>query len=275
VEAMEYEALSYTWGKIQRHLPISVIWKNELGDQIEEALFATPQLMMALRRLRFAASSRMLWIDQLCINQENNDEKGPQIQLMGDIYRTAREVVIWLGEDHDNWYRDSQIKEAQCSQILANTIRLIAANDRNTQNDISLAQTLFDVYPSHHVNTPGRVRLHMISELLSRPWFTRAWVFQEASLAKRLKVQYGETEIQFEDLYRLCDAVFKIEKMAGIYRRRSLAMDTAGFEMMQFIQQTREESYPSSIHNKPVVPRGSLFLCKPAWPVVRSAYKRS
>jgi hypothetical protein len=65
----------------------------------------------------------MLWIDQLCIDQENNDEKGPQIQLMGDIYRTACEVVIWLGEDHTFFDDSNDFKETLVSQVLADTIK--------------------------------------------------------------------------------------------------------------------------------------------------------
>jgi hypothetical protein len=175
-EATEYVALSYTWGKIERHLPISVLRTDELGDQVEEALFATPQLMMALRRLRYPTSSRMLWIDQLCINQENNDEKGPQIQLMGDIYRTASQVVIWRGEDHTFFDHFNGLKETPISQVLADTIKLMSTNDHSIERDASLAQTLFDVYPTFHVDTLERFRLSMITELLERPWFTRAWV---------------------------------------------------------------------------------------------------
>ena len=48
---------------------------------------------MALRRLRTKANPRRLWIDQLCIDQENIDEVGPQVQLMGKVYQTASGVV--------------------------------------------------------------------------------------------------------------------------------------------------------------------------------------
>jgi hypothetical protein len=190
-EAMEYVALSYTWGKIERHLPISVLRKNDLGEQFEEALFATPQLMMALRRLRHPTSSRMLWIDQLCINQENNDEKGPQIQLMGDIYRTASEVVIWLGEDRTFFDYSNGGKETPIGQVLADTIKLMSTNDHSIERDAILAQTLFDVYPTYHIDTPGRFRLSMITELLERPWFTRAWVRISRSVKAHRRANRG------------------------------------------------------------------------------------
>lgn len=94
VEVPEYEALSYTWGGIHRHMPISVLREDPEKNCMEEALFATPQLLMALRRLRLVSNPRRLWIDQLCIDQDNANEVGSQVQLMGDIYKTVSRVVV-------------------------------------------------------------------------------------------------------------------------------------------------------------------------------------
>lgn len=66
-QAPEYKALSYTWGQMLRHLPISVLGIDNNSDRIERSLLATPQLQMALCRLR-CVTPRRLWIDQLCIN---------------------------------------------------------------------------------------------------------------------------------------------------------------------------------------------------------------
>jgi Heterokaryon incompatibility protein (HET) len=75
--AAHYEALSYAWGGIRRHMPISIFGKAADGTETEEAIFATPQLIMARRRLRRQSGSRKLWIDQLYIDQDNREEVGP------------------------------------------------------------------------------------------------------------------------------------------------------------------------------------------------------
>jgi hypothetical protein len=70
VRAPEYEALSNTWGNMNRYLPISVsvVLDGDVDEEEEErALYATSQLLMALKRLRLRSSSRLLWIEQLCI----------------------------------------------------------------------------------------------------------------------------------------------------------------------------------------------------------------
>jgi hypothetical protein len=62
-----------------------------------EALQVTTNLELALRHLRRENRARTLWIDALCINQENEDEKMIQIQGMNWIYANASPVVVWLG----------------------------------------------------------------------------------------------------------------------------------------------------------------------------------
>jgi hypothetical protein len=46
--------------------------------------------------------SRLFWIDQICINQEDETEKGHQVQFMGEIFRRAYNVFAWLGMEDDD-----------------------------------------------------------------------------------------------------------------------------------------------------------------------------
>jgi hypothetical protein len=173
----DFEALSYTWGAIERHLPLSIVHTDASGQDHEEALFATPQLMMVLRRLRYPTKSRWLWVDQLCINQDDDVEKHEQIQLMGQIYQAAKSVVIWLGEDHEYWLDDTLgYAKATTGQLIQNTLQELVRNDKSELERFDLARSLFDVHFTWHVNTVQRRRAAAVKEVLQRPWFTRAWV---------------------------------------------------------------------------------------------------
>ena len=86
----EWEALSYTWGN-SADLPQSIII-NGRKKQI------TANLASALQHLRRPREPMLLWIDSICINQDNNEEKGHQIRLMRFIYEKATCVIVWLGE---------------------------------------------------------------------------------------------------------------------------------------------------------------------------------
>jgi hypothetical protein len=85
-----YEALSYAWGE-----PV-------FSHTIEEVpsgthLSITVDLYDALQSIRDQQTSRVLWVDAICINQLDLEEKGHQVAQMGRIYEDAERVVVWLG----------------------------------------------------------------------------------------------------------------------------------------------------------------------------------
>ena len=86
-----YSALSYTWGNPEAEDVIMI------GDRVGRLQSIVGNLSLALKHLRRTDSSRMIWVDALCINQEDIDERSHQVQIMGTIFGSASEVLIWLG----------------------------------------------------------------------------------------------------------------------------------------------------------------------------------
>jgi hypothetical protein len=62
----------------------------------EGRLSITENLHSALRQLRQTENHRILWVDAVCINQSDDVEKGRQVALMGEIYKRASSVLVWL-----------------------------------------------------------------------------------------------------------------------------------------------------------------------------------
>lgn len=92
---VKYTALSYTWGDPLATTPIFV---NETEVQV------TLNLEAVLRHVRQVSCAVVLWVDSICINQEDVAEKNVQVQMMKDIYSDAELVIAWLGssgEDSD------------------------------------------------------------------------------------------------------------------------------------------------------------------------------
>lgn len=85
-----FEALSYVWGKTKSITPIQV-----QGQPMQ----ITENLESALRHLRYQDKHRYLWVDAVCIDQENMEERPRQVSMMGIIYRSAERVVVWLGTE--------------------------------------------------------------------------------------------------------------------------------------------------------------------------------
>jgi hypothetical protein len=92
--SQSYVALSYVCGTDQPSIPI------DCGNGTLPVL-VTKNCHAALRRLRKTSRKRTLWIDALCINQQDKDERGYQVAMMKDIYSNASRVYIWLGEGTD------------------------------------------------------------------------------------------------------------------------------------------------------------------------------
>lgn len=83
-----FEALSYCWGPTAN---------GEEALINGEQLSITPNLASALRALRFQHKTRILWVDAICIDQNNVPEKNFQVQLMRRIYATCSRTIVWLG----------------------------------------------------------------------------------------------------------------------------------------------------------------------------------
>lgn len=90
VSPPKYEAVSYCWGPDP---PLRKIPSGDLrGFPISEHLWR------ALQRLRAQDKDRLVWIDALCIDQSNVDERNHQIALMRRIYTAALRTIIWIGD---------------------------------------------------------------------------------------------------------------------------------------------------------------------------------
>ncbi|KAF2270450.1 HET-domain-containing protein, partial [Lojkania enalia] len=85
--SLRFEALSYRWGTEKSDSPLHC---HGRGQRIQLSLDS------ALRRLRLQDRTRILWVDAICISQDDDTEKEHQIQLMRQIYKQASRVLIWI-----------------------------------------------------------------------------------------------------------------------------------------------------------------------------------
>lgn len=182
-----FEAISYVWGSGSREAQI-------LCDEI--ILPITANLDAALHRVRFQTGERTLWVDSICINQENAGERGQQVTLMGDIYRAAKRVLICLGPDSGNHGRGaaSLVEEIH----VQNQERLTELGRPSLHEDPSVWRFLPEVDASDPLAKDSRWADY--SALLSRPWFSRLWTVQEAALGTDPLMIWEDTEIPWQAL---------------------------------------------------------------------------
>ncbi|KAI0008167.1 HET-domain-containing protein [Xylariaceae sp. FL0662B] len=180
-----YEAISYVWGDLHNRKNITCNGRT---------LSITAGLNTALCHVRSPSESRNLWADAICINQNDNDERGRQVRRMKDIYSRASRVIVWLGEARDESDRGIEV----ASDIARSCQRYTAeggALETLTFND-ELARRVFGRF-RHSSEFP---RLRAFAKIIERLWFTRVWVVQEVAVAAHATVLCGTSSISWTDL---------------------------------------------------------------------------
>jgi hypothetical protein len=90
----DYTCVSYTWGAATKDEDRPILINGQ-------RFMVGRNLFEFLDHAREYHANERLWIDAICINQEDNDEKSRQVQMMSKIYYRAREVLVWLGPRKD------------------------------------------------------------------------------------------------------------------------------------------------------------------------------
>jgi hypothetical protein len=193
-----YEALSYRWGADK--LP-QIITDNTS----KKLLRITQNLFDALQALRLEDGDRNLWIDAVCIDQKNDAEKSQQVKQMGEIYKSATKVIVWLGRDAPGASAKGKEKESKNRNDKAgNAIKSLDVLGGKFEE--FGWKSVFPV-PTKVVNKDalGGYEKEMkefqageLRDLFRREWFERVWVLQEFILAKDLGIRCGAEEVSYE-----------------------------------------------------------------------------
>jgi ankyrin repeat protein len=170
-----YEALSYTWGGTDKTAIIEVNGRH---------LAVTANLYSALKHLRLQEEDRIMWIDAVCINQEDPEERGHQVKYMAKIYKLAERVVIWLGQSTIG----SDLL-MDCMKGLQQMSIDYACHDWKS-SDPRWQQMWSEVRP---INRDAENQA--VEALLRRDWFTRIWVLQEVAFARVAIVVCGSMSV--------------------------------------------------------------------------------
>lgn len=166
------EALSYVWGTGHDS---KCIWIDDQPFQI------TRNLHEILLSLRLQSTPRTLWIDAICINQSDLDEKSHQVRLMGKIYSNAKMVSIWLSG------HTPELNHApdpyQLLAPLPSNFGGVGVNQFDIVSIIEWTEELLlkDSFEREHYVALVLVA-HWLNIVMSFQWWERVWTIQEAVL---------------------------------------------------------------------------------------------
>ncbi|KAF4626362.1 hypothetical protein G7Y89_g11798 [Cudoniella acicularis] len=165
MSSTEFKALSYTWGDTK-----SVHWVNVDGCFLP----CTLNLHAALLNLRSTTEELTLWVDAICINQHDVEERSHQVRKMRHIYRSAAKVLVWLGP-----------------------------SDEDSTDALALIMDL-----NEHSDDPGWIeskikdensleQFYALCRLFDRDYWHRVWVVQEVECARSILVHCGSESIEW------------------------------------------------------------------------------
>lgn len=180
-----YEALSYVWGGFgEDPYPI-----NLDGFRFE----VTANLFTAMYYLRREHESRTFWIDSICIDQDDPDERSSQVQLMRDIYKCARRVVVWLG---DETYWSNRLFVFLRSMDKA---RGWVPGNEDSEKAFRRSRAELQKTLSTDQDVRRIVERGLYGDLAQCPFWSRIWIVQEVAVAPDVLVQCGTDEVSWVD----------------------------------------------------------------------------
>jgi hypothetical protein len=165
-----YAAISYVWGSSNRLQPITINGKP---------FMIRPNLWHLLMHLRQRGESRFLWVDALCINQSDRDERNFHVQFMSRIYEEAELTIVWLGLPSDDR------REARAIDFV-----IEAANHRPGKSGASFREL--------YLTEKASLRWANLLELCRCAYWSRTWIIQEFLRARRLEVLCGTAKLDWE-----------------------------------------------------------------------------
>ena len=214
---LEYEAVSYTWGDPAD--PRKIRFKGST-----RTLSVTRNCHNALRRLRYQHDDRLLWIDAICINQEDLIERSRQVRIMHRIFSQAVNVAVYLGE-HDAG-----------SRILFR--ELVSVDEVLTINGKE---------PILKRSLPDSRVYDELDIFYSRRWFERVWVIQEVAAKPHITLTCGCSTVSLEALMGLHFGYLKSHQQGKVrlpvpfeltFDRREV-FQTPQFSLWHWLYETR------------------------------------
>lgn len=220
-ELPAFNALSYTWGnpritcgfsepasgsnkRINRHTTAT---HQVLCDGV--TFLVRANLASALDMLWNSdmprAEGGLLWIDAICIDQSNLDERASQVQHMTTIFASAESVIAWLGEEDDFTEGAAKVIE---------TLAPLGCVPKSAQEWDAQVSRWQDVTPAD-LFEPSVYKWKLGTEMITieewtawigftqRPYFRRAWIVQEIVLAKRLDIICGRVMVPWEEFEKV------------------------------------------------------------------------
>jgi hypothetical protein len=214
-----YTALSYTWGNQSRKRKILVDGQPFL---------ATENLENALRHLRHEENDLYLWVDAICIDQNNDEEIEHQIRLMPVIFSNAQETRVWLGAEENNSDRAIDFVERLSRMHL----------EGSSSVDDTSAEVADRALSGSSQPWEDEAELVALQDLLTRGYWFRVWIVQEIALSRNVAIFCGRRKLNWASVLNATEFMIPHSELGWIIfnhiaRHPSLKRDPAQGKLLK------------------------------------------
>ncbi|KAK7745051.1 hypothetical protein SLS53_003286 [Cytospora paraplurivora] len=232
-EVPKYHAVSYTWGDPNHTATILVNGQRmQVRQNCEYTLKQATWYGGDFRR-------RFYWVDAICINQGSNEEKGPQVSLMGQVYGNAERVLACVGKD-DPWSR-YLYRRARRDMSFFSDMGLVTEDSDDVQEVMERWMSKLG---------PALVKLgSAAARFTSRPYFERVWIYQELFLGRQISVCCGKWHIPFR--------VLRGSYIAGIFHHNAYTRGFKGWR--QYLEEDFDRQVSIDIYQQ-LIRAGALGM---------------
>uniref|UniRef100_A0A0B7KB35 Heterokaryon incompatibility domain-containing protein n=1 Tax=Bionectria ochroleuca TaxID=29856 RepID=A0A0B7KB35_BIOOC len=240
-EPPPYAALSYTWGILDRKRTIMV---NGMP------FLATENLESALYHLTPHDYPLVLWVDVICIDQNNEGERPQQLQKMRQIYSRATSVTAWLGPPRDNsdialgWIQyygslaDSLGIGTRPDLMLLSLLQSLRLSPGKLPENNRLKTFLKEI-SKEVTSDSGQAESIRVSlaKLFDRPYWSRVWAVQEMAHAKSVRFACGDKSVSVDALHHALRLVRNLRQFQKL--RQGCCVQQATVKSIGFPTNTR------------------------------------
>lgn len=190
-EAPPYRAISYTWGD---PAPLASVLVN--GRQMHVRLNCAYALRQTHQINGDGIRDFLIWIDSICINQLDKAERGSQVSMMGDIFKTATKVLACVGaheDDSEFLYGFLSGEEAKFQSILLSDASITWKTKGFHDFKLNCRKLV-----SWRWKYPRSVLIRLcksLAKFLARSYFHRVWIYQELFLGRDISVYCGDQKL--------------------------------------------------------------------------------
>ncbi len=231
IDRERYDALSYCWGdSTQDHVvTISTSHKATITDY---QIHITDNLQSALAALWQRSGEKMIlriWVDAICINQNDLYERSQQVQMMRQIYSKAEKVLAWVG-----------------------------SNPQNVLSSLHIAD-----FNQYHKMTEEQ--WHAMKLFFNEEYWRRVWIIQEITVASTVVMLYGDLEFPWT---KLASALKKLlQHSAQEHDESEIDGEIGASHLLKFREHWIDTNKPITLlqamlwtlHTKATDPRDKIF----------------